>query len=91
MCNLGWIAVSCDPGNLGFMETGSVWDVRASGSLAARHQDKMHFPQTQRQILEDNPTGGSGCSCNFAGSTFLLLGEHAYKGVRPARRAFLRR
>lgn len=55
MCNLGWILVSCDPENLGLVETSSVWNVRASGSPAARCQDKVHFPQAQRQISEANP------------------------------------
>lgn len=72
MCNLGWIVVSCDPGNLSLVETGSIWDVWASGSPAVRRQDKVHFPQTQREILEDNPMGGCRCSCDSPGSIYFL-------------------
>lgn len=58
MCSLGWITLPCDPGNLGSVETGPIWDAWVSGSPAARRQDKVHFPGIQRQMLEDNPVGG---------------------------------
>lgn len=60
------------PGNLGLVETGSVWDVWVSGSPAARRQDKVHFPQAQKETLEDNPMGGCGCSCDSAGHMHCL-------------------